>query len=727
MKLRHYIANLLLVGLLFGACSTKKNTWVNRSFHATTTKYNILHNGNVAFEQGLKSLQENYQDNFFEVLPIEPLKVDVIATPGMSPDSDVSSQEFEKAEEKAVKAIQKHSMMIKSSERNPQIDDAYLLLGKSRYYSKRFVPALEAFNFLIINYPNAELINETKIWRAKSEIRLHNEERAIYRLKNLLKRQAILEEEIVESAYTTIAMGYMAMPDSTQLVIENLKKAIRTNLFAEQNARNRFILGQLYQQTGHRDSSNAAFKSILDLKKIPYKYKVQAEVALARNASTDIEKGLAIARLQRMLKNIDNKPYLDVLYYQLGLLNQENDSLSLVYYKKSLATGNPTSLQKELSYEKIGDVYFDKAQFIGAASYYDSILNVNQTPNEKRIRRLKRKRSNLDDVIFNMAVIKYTDSVLDLVAMGPEDRIAFFTVYTDSLKQDALEKEKVILEANQLNAGFAGPTNKRSAGNGSGTFYFYNPQTVGFGQQEFRRIWGNRPNEDNWRLSNKTQVRVVRNDDTEEGGDADVPEEFKASYYIDQIPTDTVIIDSLSTARNNALFKLGLLYKEQFKEQELAIEKLEHLLTLKPQENLDLPSNFHLYKLFEETNEEKANYYKNELVTKYPESNFTKIVLNPSEQLSSGDDAPEKVYAEIYYLYQGESYDEVIKKVSKAISQYQGMEIVAKFELLKAYAIGKKNGPEAFSAALEFVAMSYPNSEEGKKAMEMIELINKIK
>lgn len=715
-----------MVGLLFGACSTKKDTWVNRSFHSTTTKYNVLYNGQVAFDQGIQMLQQNYQDNFYELLPIEPLKVDVIATPGMTRDTDTSPQEFEKAEEKAVKAIQKHSMLIKSLERNPQIDDAYLLLGKSRYFSKRFVPALEAFNFVIINYPSADLINETKIWQAKTEIRLRNEERAVSRLKNLLKREAILEEDVVEAAYTTLAMGYAIMPDSTQHVINYLNKAIRTDNFAEQNARNRYILGQLYQQMNHLDSSNAAFSSILELKKIPYKYKIQAEVALAHNSSNEEETGLAIAQLQKLVKDRDNRPYLDILNYELGILNVENDSMSLAYFKKSLVEGTPSDLQKEMSYEKIGDIYFDKASFVTAAAYYDSIFAINQTPNEKRIRRLKRKRSNLDDVIMNEAVVKYTDSVLNLVAMSPEDRIALFTVFTDSLRQDALEKEKALLEQqNAQNTGFANPSRKRRSSNNSGSFYFYNPQTVGFGTQEFRRIWGNRPNEDNWRLSNKTQIRVAASDeDLVEADNTDEPEEFKVSFYTDKIPSDETIVDSLKIARDNAYFRLGLLYKEQFNEKELAIEKLEHLLTLTPRENIDLPSNFHLYKLFEDSDQTKADYYKNELVTKYPESNFTKIVLNPGEELSSSDDAPEKVYAEIYYLFKDEMYDEVIEISTKAIAQYQGMEIVAKFELLKAYAIGKKDGQEAFSSALEFVAMSYPNSDEGKKAIEMIELIN---
>jgi hypothetical protein len=34
-------------------------------------------------------------------------------------------------------------------ERNFQIDEAYLLLGKARYYDQRFIPALDAIIFYI--------------------------------------------------------------------------------------------------------------------------------------------------------------------------------------------------------------------------------------------------------------------------------------------------------------------------------------------------------------------------------------------------------------------------------------------------------------------------------------------------------------------------------------------------------------------------------------------------
>ncbi|MFZ2284715.1 MAG: hypothetical protein WAV86_12645, partial [Lutibacter sp.] len=235
MKNSFKIIASFLIALFVVNCSTKKDAFLNRSYHSVSTKYNVLYNGDEALRVGLEQLNANYEDNYWERLPIEPLKIDELAMPGMQADPDSSPQEFEKAEEKAVKAVQKHSMLIARQERNKQIDDAYLLLGKSRYYSKRFVPALEAFNYVILNYPKANLLNETVIWQAKTQVRLQNEEQAIKSLSNLLKNKS-LNGDIKEMSHTVIAMAYMNL-DSLQLVINHLNKAVTSANDKEQTAR----------------------------------------------------------------------------------------------------------------------------------------------------------------------------------------------------------------------------------------------------------------------------------------------------------------------------------------------------------------------------------------------------------------------------------------------------------------------------------------------------------
>jgi tetratricopeptide (TPR) repeat protein len=190
--------------LLLAACSRKKNTFLSRSKHSITAEYNILYNGNIAFEEGKRQLALSYKDNFWEILPVERLALE---------ESDLLTDEsenenFNRAEEKAAKAVQKHAIFLEGKEYNPQIDEAYILLGKARYYDGRFVQALDAFNFILKTYPVCNSINEAKVWKAKTNIRLNNEEIAIENLKKMYEKGEIDKYELADAAWNVISSIY---------------------------------------------------------------------------------------------------------------------------------------------------------------------------------------------------------------------------------------------------------------------------------------------------------------------------------------------------------------------------------------------------------------------------------------------------------------------------------------------------------------------------------------
>lgn len=747
MNTRYKYFFSFLIALIIVGCSTKKDAFLNRNFHSINTKYNILYNGHEALRIGLEQLNANYEDNFWEILPVEPLKVDEFALPGMEADPDTSPKEFERAEEKAVKAVQKHSMLIARQERNNQIDNAYLLLGKSRYYSKRFVPALEAFNYVIKNYPRANLIHETKIWHAKTQIRLRNEEKAIENLKELLKDESI-KQKIFEDAQSALAMAYTSL-DSTDLALYHLNKSvlltIKKKVIAkamitkkkqnvekpqlstkneEQTARNLYIIGQLYKQKNKIDSSNIAFNNIIKFKKAPRKYKVRAQIETAKNYIVKNAPVFGKEILQKMVKNRDNRKYLDEIYYQLGLIETtSNSDKAIEYFKESLLANETNKLQKELSFEAAGNYYFEKAEFATAGAYYDSILGITESENSKRIRRLSRKRANLNDVILHESIAKNNDSILKIVSLSEAEQTNFFNSYIEKLK--ALEETEKQTNKN-TGSGFLSSIGSKKSGNNSGKWYFYNTQTIGFGEQEFKRIWGNRPLEENWRLSNKTKLNFQDNntivsDDLQK---IDESNKFDLSYYLNLIPKEQSKIDSLKLERNNAYYKLGLIYKEQFNELDLATNRLEDLLEFKPDVSIEAPAKYQLYKIYKELNNERAAILKNDIITNFGSTPYAKIILNPKSLLDNEiKNAPEKEYAQVFYEYKGNKFDAVLEKTELAITKFEGHSIVPKFELLKAYSIGKKEGLEAFKVALDFVATNYPNTEEGKKALEMIETI----
>ena len=185
---KHILSFIILVAIFFG-CSRKKDKFLNRNWHSLNTKYNVLYNGNLALEAGLIEIEESYKDNYWKVLPIERLSI----SDEFSEEKEKQNPNFDRAEEKAVKAVQTHGMNIKGKEKNSQIDEAYILLGQARYFSGRFIPALEAFNYILFKYPASDNINLAKIWRAKTNLRLQNEATALENLKDLIKKMSYLK------------------------------------------------------------------------------------------------------------------------------------------------------------------------------------------------------------------------------------------------------------------------------------------------------------------------------------------------------------------------------------------------------------------------------------------------------------------------------------------------------------------------------------------------------
>ena len=60
---------------------------------------------------------------------------------------------------------------------------------------------------------------------------------------------------------------------------------------------------------------------------------------------------------------------------------------------------------------------------------------------------------------------------------------------------------------------------------------------------------------------------LVANDTSQSAID---DQRYDVENYLVKVPTDAVLIDSLGVDRNFARYQLGLIYKEKFKEYEIA-------------------------------------------------------------------------------------------------------------------------------------------------------------
>jgi tetratricopeptide (TPR) repeat protein len=721
LKGTYKITLFVLAVIFFAACSRKKNTFLNRNVHAVTTKYNTLYNGNLAFDDGKEQLAYGFRDNFWEILPVERIDIEEAETkaPGASKNAD-----FNRAEEKAAKAIQKHSMYIDGKEHNPQIDEAYMLLGKARYYDGRFIPAMDAFNFILDRYPTSNNINVAKVWKAKTNIRLKNEEFAIENLKKMFETQKLSQEEIADGA-AMMAQAFINL-DSLPPALEYMKLATENVNDKELKGRYTFIQGQLYNRLGQKDSANIAFDEVIAMnRKTSRAYLINAYLEKGKNF--DYEKGDRTAfleLLQDLEKNRENRPFLDRIYNQFGdfYLNSDSTATAIAYYNKSIKAFKQDRVLQSVNYQTLAEINFDNAEYKNAGAYYDSTLTFLEE-NSKQWRRVKKKRENLDDVIKYEDIAATNDSILKLTQMTEAQQLAFFTEYTTKLREQALKDslEAVKVEQKIANKEFYEKGKTASGPNkGGSTFYFYNSSTVAYGKGEFRKVWGDRKLEDNWRLSNKQTSLITDEEVVENETPIAENELYKPQTYLERIPTDQKVIDSLAKDRNFAYYQLGLIYKEKFKEYSLAANRLEKLLTYNPEERLVVPAKYNLVKIYEILeNPSKADQYRNDVLSNHADTRYAEILRNPNSQLPTDESSPEFKYKELYKEFEAGKYAEVIQKSDAYILTYNGNEIVPKFEMLKATAIGRQQGYEAYKKALNFVSLNYPSTEEGKQAQQI--------
>ena len=197
---------------------------------------------------------------------------------------------------------------------------------------------------------------------------------------------------------------------------------------------------------------------------------------------------------------------------------------------------------------------------------------------------------------------------------------------------------------------------------------------------------------------------------------------FDPESYIATLPTEQTAIDSIAKERNFAYYQLGTIYKEKFKELQLSKSRFEALLNNNPEERLILPSKYNLYKLYVELGlNRKAEAMKADIVANYPDSRYAEILLNPESELSKDENSPEVIYTNLYKKFDSQDYAAVITEAEVQIKRLEGDDFAPKFEILKASAKGRLYGFEEYKKGIDYIALNYPNTEEGKKAQEILQ------
>ena len=713
---KHTIVYLFLI-LFVVSCSTRKNRFLNREYHALVTKYNVLYNGKLAYRSGLDNVEKTFVDDYREILPIEPFSF--YAEQDFGEEAvPIGQEDFKRAEEKAVKAIQKHSMLIYGEERNPQIDEAYLLMGKSRYYTKRFGPSLESFEYIIKNYPRASLIYETVIWRAKSNIHLGNTEFGKKALIRLLKSPRLRPKDR-QQAEIGVVMALEKTPDSLDQRIEHLENALNALGKGSVASRIAFVLGQAYRKKGDIDASDKAYDKAIEMKKGLYRFKLHAKLEKINNHIDDYSTEEFLDEINHLIFVTKNRPYIGKLLYEKALVYEATDSIKLAkqFYTESVQSSDNDITQKVLSYEKLGDIFYNEKKYPVAKSYYDSLVEVSENKKSKTALRIQRKSKSLEKVVNIVENAAINDSLLRVATFTEEEANMFFTEHIKKIKEQ--EKRQRIKELKAL-----AKLNNRSAFEDDTDWYFYNNSQKIKGKEAFVELWKVTTRSKNWYANslNRRNTLEEKKDTISSVVNKASVNKYKVSYYTENINKDPKFLDSVSKNRNLNYYELGNAYYSQLGEKELAVDKLEKLIAFNPRNDLKIGAYYRLYKIYNESEDTgNASIYKQKLEQEFPDSSFTHLVNQDNiEVLNESVDAYQECYELIYDLYLINSIDAAKEEIAEAIKKYRDSPLAAKYALLNAYIQAKTRGKKVFDQLLKELILSYPNTVESKKAEEIL-------
>lgn len=734
------------LGLLV-SCSVKRDSAKNRAFHNTTAWFNTLFNAEEEMDKKIDELEISYQDNYSEILPVDPRPEIVrpefdeeyinqqISNFNNRPGSSGSNTQpavtgFDLVEKKALKAIENHSMLIDGRERNKSMTRAYLILGKARYNNGKSFEALEALNYLQTKLPfHKEFTPEARLYTALAHFQTGNQFEGNRLLENLNKDDGYKKK--LKEKFSKYYAENLIREGEYEDALEMLDQTIRNTKNKKRKARYHFIEGQLYSRLNMQNEAGEAFTRVYKMKP-GFEMEVKSQLAIAANF--DPEKNSYNSYKDHLLDVSKKGNYVsrkNEFLYAIGDIAAKSGKTEEArkYLKESFVGPASDPYVRGLAYERYADLEFDNGSYVHASAYYDSALAV--APYDKDIARITERSTSLKTLMEKYYLVKKNDSILKLAYMSPEEKDKFFGDYIAKLKiedakrQKQMEEEATIFQTQTKGSGFGSSFDE---GGGGSNFYFYNTSLKANGQNEFKRVWGNARLADNWRSSAGGSLSLEEQEAEMLGQiDTQNPRRYELDFYLEQIPTSPVELNKLKIERDTTELSLGIGYYDLFKNAKTATQTLEHLVSTPPKEqSTEAQAYYQIYRInLKEENTAKTEEFKNLILTKYPNSVYAEYILNPEvDYITPTTKEALAFYEGTFELYKSGDYDQVKTRTVEALEKYPTEAIIAKFSLLNALAIGKTEGRENLISALELIVVAYQNTDEAKKAQEILDLLN---
>lgn len=750
---------LLISSLLWTACSTsskKKAVEYPKGFkklmHNLTARFNGYHNAKLIVKESITNLSDQYQDNYNQVLALY---------------KESAIEDAQSAYGQLDEATKKSSIVISLHRPSKWADDSYFLIGQSQYLKKEYEAARETFDFIVKEYDpkniaakkakygkkkkkkktiaqkkkeEEKLLKEKKyalkhrpirktamVWLARTYVEEGNYDDAMFTLRKLKNDTTLIkrlqaETAIVESYVHLKQKKYKEAIPALERGIDLIKKKKKKNRFT-------YILAQIYQFDGNSGKAAELYAKVLKMRpEYDMEFRTRLNMILNEWESGVADAEPSLNKLKRMSKDIKNEEFKDQIYFAMANINlEEEDQIAAIdNLKKSIQFNQTNQPQKADSYLKLAEIYYDLEKYVNSKKYYDSTLTVISTSDD-RYGDVANWKNTLKDIAEQIEIVELQDSLIAISNMNDDDRLAL----AKKLKKEQLEKggktngpRRTGPKGQSLANAIPSPS---GASNTKSNWWAYDQNQVKKGVKEFEKKWGSRKLEDDWRRSNRRSINLSEEEEIASVEARIFVSEEEMKTIFKDVPDSPEKLKRSNEKIEEALFTLGNLYRDRIDNEPKSIEAFEEVISRYPKGKFEVEALYALYLMYDNANNRNlANQYKNRVTDEYPLSRYAEVISNPNAA-SAFEKSEAKLtdyYNDSYAQFSTNQYQQALSMVNSADSLF-GSEnkLQPKFSLLGAMCIGNIDGKEAYKIALQKVITDYPDTDEQKKAQEILKYL----
>jgi len=713
---------LFILIILITACSSENNSFTSKAYHNTTAHYNGYFYAREELRKIENTIWQSLDDDYNKILRLYPAL-----------DSSLAKG-YEKEIQEAVKMA---SIAIQRHPNSKWADDCYILVGNARLYSLDWGNAIQTYKFVNTKSkdPDARHKAIIQLVRTFTEHKeFNNAQAAIDFVQKEELSKVNRKSLLLEKAYF-----YQVQGDYDNMV-RNLSEAYPYLRKKDRPGRIYFITGQVYQKLGFEAEAYNYYKKCLATNP-EYEVDFYARLYLAQVAEISRSRSLNAARksFKKLLKDSKNKDFKDKIYYEMGVfeLKQKNVTEAIANLNRSIREGNNKNIDGE-AYLRLGEIYYDTLRnYERSQAYYDSAIGVLPKDYEGYAK-IKARQEVLNEFVKHLNTIKWQDSLLLMAGM---DSLALRARIDSSLqareKADAKKNTKQKKKSKTIQID-SQPGNVFSSGeddlSGSSVWYFGNPSAMAAGQTEFKRIWGEVVLEDNWRRSMRSSATIARKPDAINSGqnkNTTAPEETTAPVdpvaaefdrISKELPRTPEQKEEALKKIEDAYFALGDIYHFKLEEDDNAVSTYHKLLDRFPKTEYEPEVLYKLYLITKDTDPARAEQYATQLKTKFPESTFTKILINPNflAESSQAMEKQKELYRTAYEDFQNGNYASAHQVVTQALN-LGSTSFTPNLTLLSILIAGKTETVSQYQYLLDDFIKKNPDTEVGDYAKKLLE------